>query len=197
MQSMKKDNRKEVLADTMLVLLENRTFESISVRELTERAGVSRQTFYYYFHDIYEVAEWYFQKESNMILQEFSSIDSWQFGYVLMMKWVQNHRKLVLNCYRSIRKDYVQTFMDRILYQYIHQVVQDQAKGMHVTEDQKRFIAKFFTLAINAISLEWIGEGMKDDPYRIADQVSTLIRGDFQKALQNFEKENMSKKALH
>ena len=108
------------------------------------------------------------------------------------MQWVQNHRMLVLNCYRSVRKDYIETFMNRILFQYINHVVHEESDGMQVTEEQKKFIAKFFTLAINAISLEWIGDGMKEDPNHMAEQVNILIRGDFQKALQNFEKENLS-----
>ena len=99
---------------------------------------------------------------------------------------------LVLNCYRSVRKDYIETFMNRILFQYISYVVHEESDGMQVTEEQKKFIAKFFTLAINAISLEWIGDGMKEDPNHMAEQVNILIRGDFQKALQNFEKENLS-----
>lgn len=107
-----------------------------------------------------------------------------------MLQWVQNHRRLVLSCYRSIRKEYVENFMNRILYSYIEQVVQVQSQGMQVTEQQKKFISRFFTLAINAISLEWIGNGMPETPSALAEQVNILIKGDFKKALLNFEQEN-------
>lgn len=188
-----KANMKQAIANEFSAMLSGRTLESVTVKELTDRLKISRQTFYYYFHDIYEIAEWIFEQESEMILAEFSNIDSWQFGYVLMMQWVLNHKSLVLNCYRSVRKDYVQNFMNRILHRYISQVVQDQSKGMQVTEQQKDFIAKFFTLAINAISLEWIAGGMRDNPNEMAEQVNILIKGDFQKALHNFEEANLSK----
>ncbi len=187
---MAKENMKQTIADELVSMLNDHSLEEITVKDLTGRLGVTRQTFYYHFHDIYEIVEWIFQSNSDMILSEFSTIDSWQFGYVLMMKWVQNNKSLVLNCYHSVRKDYVETFMNRILYQYIYQVVQEQSKGMRVTEQQKTFIARFFTLAINAISQEWIASGMTENPNRIAEQVNTLIKGDFNKALRNFEQEN-------
>lgn len=185
-----KDGMKQRIAKRFSELLDEKPLEQITVKELTESLGISRQTFYYYFHDLYEIIEWIFERESEMILSGFTTIDSWQFGYILMLQWVQNHRSLVLGCYRSIRREYVEIFMNRILYSYIRQVVEEQARGMQVTPSQKEFITKFFTLAINAISLEWIGKGMVDNPSDLAEQVNILIKGDFQKALLNFEQEN-------
>lgn len=172
---MMKENVKEQIAAALISTLEHKTLEQITVKEIVDKVGVSRQAFYYYFHDIYEIVEWIFESASAMILAEFSTIDSWQFGYVMIMRWVQNHRSLVLNCYRSVRKDHIQNFMNRVLFRYIDNVVQEQSKGMWVTEAQKKFIAKFFTLAINAISLEWIGNGMTDAPDHMAEQVNILI----------------------
>ena len=189
-RSKTQENMKDQMVSALISALERKTLEQITVKEIAEAVGVSRQTFYYYFHDIYDIVEWVFESASSMILAEFSTIDSWQIGYVIIMQWVQNHRLLVLNCYRSVRKDYIENFMNRVLFEYIHHVVEEQSKGMQVTEEQKKFIAKFFTLAINAISLEWIGNGMKEDPDNMAEQVNILIRGDFKKALQNFEREN-------
>lgn len=185
-----KEPMKQRIAQAFTEQLQEKPLEQITVKGLTEQLGISRQTFYYYFHDIYEIIEWIFETESDLILSGFSTIDSWQFGYILMLQWVLNHRGLILGCYRSIRRDYVETFMNRILYSYIHQVVEEQAQGMLVTAQQKEFISRFFTLAINAISLEWIGKGMTDNPSDLAEQVNILIKGDFQKALLNFEQEN-------
>ena len=185
-----KDGMKQQIAQKFTELLMEKPLEQITVKELAEALGISRQTFYYYFHDIYEIVEWIFETESEIILSGCSTIDSWQLGYILMMQWVQNHRRLVLSCYRSIRKDYVENFMNRILYPYIQEVVKEQSRGMQVTDQQIEFISRFFTLAINATSLDWICKGMSDNPCDLAEQVNILIKGDFKKALRNFEQEN-------
>ncbi len=189
----KKINMKQAIADKLVLMLDDHPLDGITIKELTLQLGISRQAFYYHFHDIYEIVEWFFQKESDVILREFSTIDNWQVGYMLMMQWVQNHRRLVMNCFHSVRKDYVENFMNRVLYQYIEPVVLKESQGMQVTERQIAFIARFFTLAINAISLEWIGNGMKEDPHSMAHQVNLLIKGDFKKALRHFEEDNLNK----
>lgn len=183
-------NMKQTFADTLMEMLNTTSLENISIKDVVSRCGVSRQSFYYYFNDIYDIVEWIFLQETEKALNEYSDINNWQFGYVLLMKWVQNHKALVLNTYKSVQREYIEHFMNQVLYQYIIKVVEDQSQGMNVTTDQCEFIAKFFTLAINAISLEWIRTGMKERPENVAEQVNTVIKGDFKKALSNFQMEN-------
>ena len=43
---------KKVLKDCLFELLENKTIDEITVKELTEKADVNRSTFYFYYKDI-------------------------------------------------------------------------------------------------------------------------------------------------
>lgn len=46
---------KKLLADGLKELLEKKTLDKITVKELVATCGVNRQTFYYNFQDIYEL----------------------------------------------------------------------------------------------------------------------------------------------
>lgn len=184
------DNMKEKIADVLREMLNETKLENITVKALCERAQISRQTFYYHFHDIYDVVEWIFLSEAETILAAFDTFDDWQYVYMLIMKWLENHKTLVLNCYRSVQREYIETFIDRILYRYIFHMVNAEAKDARISESQKAFIARFFTLALTGISLDWIGRGMKDDPNELVGQVYILLEGDFHKAIHNFERQN-------
>ena len=48
---------KKLLADGLKELLEKKTLDKITVKELVATCGVNRQTFYYNFQDIYELLE--------------------------------------------------------------------------------------------------------------------------------------------
>ena len=84
--------------------------------------------------------------------------------------------------------------MNSVLYQYIIKVVKNEAIGLKVYDEQCEFIANFYTMALNAISLDWISKYMKEEPEEIAKKVTFLLDGNFKKALLKFEKENESKK---
>ena len=49
---------KRALADSLKKLLSRRPMDRITVQDVTDDAAVSRKTFYYHFHDIYDLMEW-------------------------------------------------------------------------------------------------------------------------------------------
>lgn len=55
------------LADALLRLAGERDLARIRVGELAAAAGVNRQTFYYHFADIYDLAEWTYDREITRI----------------------------------------------------------------------------------------------------------------------------------
>lgn len=189
-------NMKKNFADTLSNLLEVKTLNKISVTDIAKTCGVSRQTFYNYFNDIYELIEWYYIQQTNELLDGYSDIDNWQKGYIRIMEWALKHKKMVLNTYRSIQHEYVEVFIYDVLYQYIIRVVEKESYGLNVNDDQKDFVANFYTLAITACSLNWIRKGMKDKPEDIAQNVSFLIEGDFKKSLLKFSNKNITNNQL-
>ena len=50
---------KKAIMETFLYLVEKKPLEKITVRDLVDECGVNRNTFYYYFQDIYAVLEEY------------------------------------------------------------------------------------------------------------------------------------------
>ena len=59
----KRDLTKELLAECFKSLLETVPFSKITIKMITDRAGLIRPTFYKHFQDKYEVIEWIFQNE--------------------------------------------------------------------------------------------------------------------------------------
>lgn len=54
---------KNAIRRSFIELLAERSFDKISVRDIAERSEVTRNTFYYYYTDIYALAEDVFESE--------------------------------------------------------------------------------------------------------------------------------------
>ena len=183
-------NMQETFAKALIAMLDEKPLADITVKDIAGRCGVSRQSFYYYFGDIFGLIEWIFVRETEKALEEFSDIDSWTTGFVRIMKRFRSRHAFVLSVYSSVQRDQIELFMYRVLYQYMIRVVDTEASGLRVTEDQKAFIANFYTLSLNAVMLDWIKKGMVEEPLEVAEKVSFLIEGDFRKALLRFQEKN-------
>ena len=53
---------KSLIGESLKVLMRNHPFEKITIKMITDEAGVIRPTFYNYFCDKYEVVEWIFNE---------------------------------------------------------------------------------------------------------------------------------------
>lgn len=67
-ESGKIDRMKYLLADALKVCMKTAPLEKITVKEIVDQCGTTRQTFYRHFQDKYDLVNWYFDK---MLLESF------------------------------------------------------------------------------------------------------------------------------
>lgn len=186
------ENLKSQFALSLKKMLMKKTLDKITITDIVNDCGVSRQAFYYHFSDIYNIVEWIFIQETENALRNHQDINTWQTGYCNLLYWLRDNKTLVTNTYKSVQREYVENFMYNVLFDHIFRVVEAQSEGMFIDKPQKEFVAKFFTLAFNSIGLDWIHEGMKENPEKVVKRIDILIKGDFKKALENMEAENIN-----
>lgn len=62
------------LATALKELLKEKPITQVRVRELTDCCGLYRQTFYYHFEDVYDLLDWAFQQDVELLA-------GWQLRY--------------------------------------------------------------------------------------------------------------------
>ena len=67
---------KKAIIDAFIELIGERPFDKITVKDIVTRCGVNRNTFYYYFEDIYALVDELFKIETQNILGDTSGFDS-------------------------------------------------------------------------------------------------------------------------
>jgi probable dihydroxyacetone kinase regulator len=179
---------KAILANALIAMLQKRSIDKITVKDLVEKCGLTRQTFYNHFYDIYDLVEWIYLQVTEKSLAENKDYDTWQQGFYLLLISIRNNKVLVRNTYRSTNRDSLERYMYTVIYDQVLEVVERQAIGMSVDQKHKNFIAHFYSLAFIALICEWIKDGMKEKPEDIVEQTAVLIKGDFEKALKKYAK---------
>lgn len=178
---------KVALADSLKKLLQIKTLDKITVKDIVEDCGVNRQTFYYHFHDIYDLLGWFFIKEAEKIVGNKKTYTTWQQGFLQAFRYVNNDKKLIINAYNSIGREYLENYLYSIVYGLLKDIVEEKAEGMNVSEEDKKFVADFYKYAFVGLSLEWIRMGMKDEPEFIIEKLGKLIKGDIEAGLRKLE----------
>lgn len=177
---------KNALSASLKKLLLQKPFDKITVTDITEDCGLNRMTFYYHFQDIYDLLEWTCQEDARNYLKNKKTYDTWQEGYLNIFYGALENKEFILNVYHSVRREYIEQYLDRVVSDLLLGVVEERAANMTVREKDKLFIAKFYQFSFVGTMLKWIDTGMKEKPEYIVERTATLIHGSITRALEAF-----------
>jgi probable dihydroxyacetone kinase regulator len=177
---------KRALANSLKKLLLHKPLAKITIGDIVEDCGVNRQTFYYHFQDLADLVEWTCIEDADSALQNHKTYSTWQEGFLSVFNLMKNDQAFIDNIYHSVSLDQLELYLYKLVYPLLRGVVDEEAKGMSVREEDKDFIANFYKYAFVGLVLDWIKDGMREDPQKIIDRLSTLIKGTIDQALENY-----------
>ena len=177
---------KRALAASLKHLLLQKPLNKITINDIAEDCGISRMTFYYHFKDIYDLVEWTCVEDGTRALEGKKTYDTWQEGFLNIFHAVQDNKPFIMNVYRSVSRERIEQYLNPLIHSLIWGLVEEKAAERSVHTEDKQFIASFYEYAFIGVMLEWIGNGMKEDPAAIVARTGAVIHGNILRALEAF-----------
>ncbi len=171
---MAKSTKNEIV-HTLAELLQSKRLDDITVTELVERCGLSRQAFYYHFSDLYDVVDFAIQKIVDDL--GIARPEEWRASLERTLALLRENRALVLNVYRAYERSYVEHDLRRWARPLVEARVRMAAQRYSVTEDQIGFMTDLLTQSLASIVLSWAERGMPSSVIGRMDDFDILIEG--------------------
>ena len=180
------DITKKAIASTLKELLREKRLTKITVADITERCGINRQTFYYHFQDIYDLVDWIVIRDTEDVLKNNPTYNTWQEGFLTIFEIVKKDKAFIDNIYHSVSFFALQQYLYRVTYPLIKNVVTEKAKEYSVCDNDIEFIVNFYKYAFVGLMLEWINNDMREDPKDIVNRASIIVQGTAEKTLREY-----------
>ena len=178
---------RQIILQTLTELMNEKPLSKITVKDIVERCGVNRNTFYYHFQDIYDLVEWSCLEDARRALEEKKTHDTWQQGLLQIFEAVRENKPFILNVYRCVDREQVERYLRPLVDHLILGVIDEQSAGMTVRDEDKAFIAQVYGYIFIGIMLDWIRDGMAEEPEKIVDRLALLIHDSIREALARFK----------
>ena len=175
---------KRALEASLKHLLLQKPLDKISIGDITEDCGINRMTFYYHFKDIYDLVEGCCQEDASRALAGKKTYETWQQGLLQIFEAVRENKPFILNVYRSVSREQVENYLYKVTYALLDGVVEEQAQGMSVRQEDKAFLATLYQYMFVGLMLDWIKSDMKEDPQAIVSRLELAIHGNIRAALE-------------
>ena len=179
------DLTKQALIASFKKLLETEPFDKITISDITNDCGLSRQSFYYHFRDIFDMIRWIYNSESLNEIGGRGGYGTWQDKIRELFDYTLNNKSLILGTFNSkCRNDLVGYYMD-VSIRKISDIVEMKSDG-DIAEKDKKFIASVYAYAFVGIMVDWISDGMKESSEEMVDRVYKIVMSNFDRTLAAF-----------
>ena len=176
---------KKAIAKGFKEILENKSFEKITIAEITAQCGLNRQTFYYHFQDKYDLINWIVYQEAILVIKKDLTIENWDVKVLELLSIMKKD----MHFYQITLKDIAGTEFQNYLFsvtkdifiEMLEHLSSDSKMNAEVAQlmnpEKKTFSAEFLSYGVVGMIIAWAQDGMKQSPEMITKSIKEIING--------------------
>ena len=188
-----KKNAKAAIIDSFKELLNKKSIDKITVKGVCEHCDVNRQTFYNHFTDIMNVFKFIFFQELATEIAQNRTFENWDNGFLATMNYLKKNSKMILHVYNSSYWPEANNYLIDLSTRLLEDVVDECVEKMEVKlkDKDKNFIINFYRHVFNGLLIDWVSEGMEEQPEIILKKLLIMITGSIPRCVATFVKEEI------
>lgn len=172
-----KNQIKEAIADTFFALAQKKNIDKITVKELVDACGISRQTFYYHFQDILEVIEWQAQRLAENMAVQIRATDSPERAARILASFFAEHHVLLKKLQDSQKRDFVEKLVLDAMQEHLRLTLRNSTANMppDITTSEAETLISFFSYGLAGLLLSRC-HGRSPDVNELTRQIMIVLR---------------------
>ncbi len=169
-------NLKDRIADVFLELVKKKSIDKITIKNIVEQCGITRQSFYYHFSDIFNLIEWIMQREFRRLLAEISQYDDQKQCVKRLLESTYEKRGLMQRLTNTKEQGTVIRSLINTTGEFLKRIANPKMIS-NISAAELDMTLNFYSFAITGFILG-LHNHMGPDMERAADHLLKLIRGE-------------------
>jgi AcrR family transcriptional regulator len=169
---------KEAIVTAFGELLAEKPYNKITVKDIVDRCGLNRNTFYYYFDTIPDLLEESAKSIVSQIIRDNRRFGSPVECLAPLVKYGVEHKTAILHIYRSMQRDVFLTSLNQLAMYIVNQYVDTGTEALHPAQSQieeKNLLIRYYKCLMVGVVLDWLDAGMSYDLMAESAQVWALL----------------------
>ena len=164
---MEKERTRYRLAEAIRELMQKKTLDRISVREITDRCGVTRQTFYRSFRDKYDLVNWYFEKLAQQSFKQMGVSCTLREGLLKKFAFIKNEERFFAAAFSSTDCNSVVAYDYECIFRFYREIIEKKT-GAPLSGDLE-FLLEMYCRGSIDMTAKWARTGMQRSCEEMAD----------------------------
>lgn len=163
---------RKLISEKTLELASKRPVNKITVKEVVDACGITRNTFYYHFHDVYDVLNSILKdKMTELNFDDNTDFDNKIFD---LIDYCASYKKVWKNLYAAMGREKFSEFVLREMSFVIEAYIDSHEGAELINKRDRRIISEFYGEGLVGVMIRWIQNRKGSDDG--ADLIDTLNR---------------------
>lgn len=184
---------RQAIMYSLLKLLQEKSIDKITVKDICELCEINRNTFYYYYSDIYQVLEELLKFETEKSLKEDQKYESFYKDFLKRYHLIIEYKKAVYNLYNSKNRDLILKYFQDITEDFVEKYVYKEVKGKKLLPEDIKFIIDFYSSSMIGNIFRWMRKGMQEKQEQLIYKLSVTYQVTIKALIAQFEENNCKK----
>ena len=168
---------KKVIRGAFLNLLNEKTLGKITVKDITDRCGINRNTFYYHYQDIPALVEEICAMQVSRIVNDYPTLNSIEECLDVALKFMMQNKRAIMHIYNSDNRNTYVASLWRVCEYTVSTYVNTVFGASELSEADRAIIIRYHKCECFGMILDWISTGMKEDYLDGIHRICQLRKG--------------------
>ncbi len=156
---------RKAIMDSFVKLAGAKPVNKITVRDIVEDCGISRNSFYYHFEDIPSLVNAIIVEKADRIISENAENASLGDCLEAVANFVLDNKKAALNMYRSVSRDvfehYLMNICRHVVRTYASAVLDSDGSGF--SQEDREIMLRYYSAELFGQVIDWLSHGLSYD----------------------------------
>ena len=183
---MPKSTKQDIL-DTLLILLRDKTISDITVKDLTERCGISRQAFYYHFQDIPSLLEEIIVEMTAKVIENLPEESTFEEKVTAALEEINLNKRMIYHIYGSSNREFYEKQLMKICDYVTRTYICSRDYSEKVTSKDLEFVISYLKCELFGQLIDWLNHDMSYDIVEHSRILCRMFAGSMRMVCQKYK----------
>ena len=137
---MKQQITKRAITESFRALLAVKPLDKITVRDIVEDCGLTRNTFYYHYEDIYDLLSDVLESEIERALSVPAGGASWETMLLDMLSFLTDSPQIGRHIFQSKCQDAMRVYLSKVISELSDRYIEQNVRDLDYSQQDRKLI---------------------------------------------------------
>ena len=154
---------KTAIMQSFVKLLDSTPFDRITVKDIVEKCGINRNSFYYHYQDLPALLEEIVREDTEAIIRKYPNVSSIVECYDALTEFVTTRRRAIMHIYRSVNREMFETYLMQVSEYFVRSYVDTALVNQEIPQEDRQTLIDYYKCVGFGLVIDWLNNGMSAD----------------------------------